>query len=263
MRFAKYVQHIYVEGRPRHIASPDTSHIAVMESTAYEAMTTSEVQTLLRHKHVLVTGLPQTKVSFDAKGLRTLANLDAPIDLQGEHGIFHLFIVVFFTYLEYSILLDQSIPVTDSDYRSQVCTGNLRQMLDASRTPTSPILNALSFPQPLSGIQSSTMSSEIEAWQVTEGKPFCGRNLAFPTGTMRWGLAATEGARHWIHIDSDGLGTFVDVLCGGKWWILFCPPKGKSKTAFGSIDIFLNGFETDAPGPWVAEAVYLAPGTRL
>jgi hypothetical protein len=92
---------------------------------------------------------------------------------------------------------------------------------------------------------------------------------------MRWGLAATAGARHWLHIDSDGLGTYIDVHCGGKWFILFCPPDGQTKDAFGRIDLFTNKFDLDAEHgqwnlridgqelPWVAEAVYLTPGTRL
>ena len=83
----------------------------------------------------------------------------------------------------------------------------------------------------------------------------------------------TASARHWIHIDSDGLGTFVDVQCGGKWWILFGPADGETKDAFGFIDQFLNDFDTrseradewgsTSEGLWLAEAVYLSPGTRL
>lgn len=80
----KYVQNFFIDGQPRHVASPDNSHIVVIESTAYDAMSSFQVQMLLRHKHILVTGCPQKGVQFDAKGLRTLANLDAPIDIQGK-----------------------------------------------------------------------------------------------------------------------------------------------------------------------------------
>ncbi len=55
-----------------------------MDLTEYDAMSVSGVQTILRHKHILVTGYPKTNVQFDARGLRTLANLDAPIDIQGK-----------------------------------------------------------------------------------------------------------------------------------------------------------------------------------
>jgi hypothetical protein len=92
---------------------------------------------------------------------------------------------------------------------------------------------------------------------------------------MRWGLAATRGARHWIHIDSDGLGTFIDVKCGGKWWVVFSPPAKLGKHGFGAIDTFLNNFnvdgenkgrfgdEVDDDDRWIAEGVYLSEGTRL
>ncbi len=165
----------------------------------------------------------------------------------------------------------------DGDYAAQMRTGTLLQMLDATRSPTGPILNALSFPRPLKGAVRSGMSSEVEAWEVTAGKAFCPGTLLYPMGEMRWGLAATAGGRHWIHVDSDGLGTYIDVQCGGKWWIIFCPPDGQTKYAFSEILTFLNSFDTNAElggrwelrtgeqeqFPWVAEAVYLTPGTRL
>jgi hypothetical protein len=120
------------------------------------------------------------------------------------------------------------------------------------------------------------MSSEIEAWRVTEGEPFCVPESQFPVGEMRWGLAATRGARHWIHIDSDGLGTFIDVQCGGKIWIVFSPPANRGKYDFASIEQYLDFEVTPSEGGcwdvdiepkdsehWIAEAVYLSRGTRL
>lgn len=122
------------------------------------------------------------------------------------------------------------------------------------------------------------MSSEVEAWQLTQGLKFCPREVQFPVGRMRWGLAATRGARHWIHIVSDGLGTFVDVKCGTQWWIIFGPPENQGKYAFGSVEMFLDDFDTngiqegrfwiDGDGnrrdnAWVAEAVLLSAGSRL
>ena len=83
-RFVSYVEDFYVNGQPRHIASPETSRIAVLEASAYDSMSASEVQSLLATKHILIKGCPMPAISFDAKGLRTLANLDAPIDVQGK-----------------------------------------------------------------------------------------------------------------------------------------------------------------------------------
>jgi len=169
--------------------------------------------------------------------------------------------------------------VSDGYYPRQVVVGTPKQLLDASCSASGPILNALSFPLGLSGVKPSSISSEVEAWRMTEGMIFCpseGSSRAeFPVSEMRWGLAATRGARHWIHIDSDGLGTFIDVKCGGKWWVVFSPPAKLGKHGFGAIDTFLNNFnvdgenkgrfgdEVDDDDRWIAEGVYLSEGTRL
>jgi hypothetical protein len=126
------------------------------------------------------------------------------------------------------------------------------------------IINALSFPLPLSEIRKSTFSSDVEAWLVTDGLPYCDQEVFYPTADMRWGLAATKGARHWIHIDSDGLATNVDVLCGIRWWLLFTPSETFDLTNFGDLDQFFFEFDvTHPPEHWTVEAVYLQPGTRL
>ena len=172
---------------------------------------------------------------------------------------------------------DQSIDATDGLYRRQMVIGTLSQMLEASRLPSGPILNALSFPLPLTGVSWTPLSSEVEAWRSTVGQLFCPSEAQFPVGDIRWGLAATKGARHWIHIDSDGFGTYLDVQCGGKWWITFNPPAEKDKAAFADVFQFLDNFETNAEDgsywalaaqnnettAWIAEAIYLSPGTRL
>ncbi len=155
-----------------------------------------------------------------------------------------------------------------------MCTGTLRQLLEASHSESSVILNALSFPLPLSGLSPSAMSSEIEAWRLTERMKFCPVEVRFLVCEMRWGLASICGARSWLHLDSDGLGTYIDVQCGGRWWITL----NSTKDTFGSIEYFLNGFDTngidqgrwdsnsmelDENRDWTAEAVFLSKGTRL
>ncbi len=171
-----------------------------------------------------------------------------------------------------SPILDQSIDASDGDFSRQVFMGMLQHLLQAIQTEGSPILNALSFPKSLTGIDPSAFSTEVEAWELTECMKFCPVEAVFPAGDMRWGLAATKGARHWIHIASDGLGTFLDPKTGAKLWILFSHCLGGDRHEFGSTDQFLGDFDTNAvnDGRWVgevgerswrAEAVYLTPGT--
>ena len=115
------------------------------------------------------------------------------------------------------------------------------------------------------------MSSDIEAWFLTDGfNTFCKATASnfplatYPKGEMRWGLCATAGALHWIHVDADGLGTFVDMRCGGKWWLLFTPPVGQSQMeAFGRVDHLRDFDVKNLDIGWLVEAVYLTPGTRL
>jgi len=161
------------------------------------------------------------------------------------------------------LLADQSIPVGD-DYTAQLCTGTLEHILASARKKDGAILNALSFPLSLSEIRKSAFSSDVEAWRVTEGLPYCEHDTRYPTSDMRWGLAATAFARHWIHIDCDGLCTVIDPLCGSKLWFIFSPHEDDSSSTFGDIDQFFDSFDVTKPQEhWIAEVVYLKPGTRL
>jgi hypothetical protein len=175
---------------------------------------------------------------------------------------------------------DQSIECEDGFYPRQLVIGTLRQVLEASTTPSGPIVNALSFPIGLKGVSPSSLSTEIEAWRGTEGLPFCpyeGSDQAhYPVGDMNWWLAGIRGARHWIHIDADGLATTIEPQVGEKLWNVLSPPKSWGKYGAASIRTFLGNFDTNGvdqtrwgPGvqdpddQWRAEAIYLTEGTRL
>jgi len=163
-----------------------------------------------------------------------------------------------------SCLTDQSIEVNDGNFSEQMRIGTLRQVLQVARSSDGPILNALSFPRPLAGVKPSPISSEVEAWRATEGMKFCKPAAHFPVGEMRWGLAATAGGRHYLHVDNDGLGTVIDVKTGAKLWIICTPNDGQDKRAFASITQFLEDFDvTKIDKRWKAEAIYLTSGTRL
>jgi hypothetical protein len=157
---------------------------------------------------------------------------------------------------------DQSIPVR-ADYSVQLCTGTLGHVLESARKRRA-IINALSFPLPLSEIRKTSFSSDVEAWRLTEGLPHCDRDATFPTADMRWGLGATAGARSWIHIDCDGLATIINVVSGARAWMVYTPDDPPSDSNFGEIDLFIDDFDvTRPPRDWRVEMVYLQPGTCL
>jgi len=116
---------------------------------------------------------------------------------------------------------------------------------------------------PEEGLGHHRFSTDSAAWRATKGRRESADSEAPPVADIRWGLAATKGAVHWWHIDSDGFGTYLDVITGCKWWIV---AKQKDKApAFGSTSLFLGRYELEEPNTdlWDLEAILLQPGTRL
>ncbi|KAH6902170.1 hypothetical protein BKA70DRAFT_1113287 [Coprinopsis sp. MPI-PUGE-AT-0042] len=111
--------------------------------------------------------------------------------------------------------------------------------------------------------QQFTFSSEHIAWLRTLGNHFC--FAPYPTSSTRWSLVAFNGALHYLHIDADGFGTWVEVKHGLKLWVI-ARPKDKSTPSFSDVDGFLKIFgDGTSPNPdsWTFEAIVLNPGTRL
>jgi hypothetical protein len=81
----------YVDGKPRYITDPRTSHLKVLTYEAYKALSVKEIQALLATKHLLITGYPTEKVvqidspaKFDEAGLQLLKNLEVRIPFHGK-----------------------------------------------------------------------------------------------------------------------------------------------------------------------------------
>ena len=81
----------YVDGKPRYITDPDTSHVCVLTHEEYKAKTVKEIQDLLATHHILITGYATENVvqvdrppKFDEAGLQLLKNLQACIPFHGR-----------------------------------------------------------------------------------------------------------------------------------------------------------------------------------
>jgi len=136
---------------------------------------------------------------------------------------------------------------------SQLITATTDQLVKAAATDTGKILNALQFPMPLAPVSPTPkFSTDLLAWAIT------GTESPPPIGHIRWGLAATGGARTWFHLDSNGFNTFIMVLCGFKAWICIRDQFGQ----FVSIDAFKD-FELDDASGYQIEIILLTPGTHL
>lgn len=78
------VEDHYISGKPRHIASPESSIFKVLTEDEFECMSDKAVQDTLSRQHIVVTGRKKPKYKFDLDGLETLAPLDKLITIQGK-----------------------------------------------------------------------------------------------------------------------------------------------------------------------------------
>lgn len=117
------------------------------------------------------------------------------------------------------------------------------------------------------GMGNMHFSTDSTAWMATKGILGCSHEESPPLRDVRWGLVALAGAISWIHLDSNGLGTYIDPQAGKKWWIVL-KRKGKDRVFESCSDakaFFSGDYDVDEADveSWDFEAVVLAPGTRL
>jgi hypothetical protein len=144
-------------------------------------------------------------------------------------------------------------PDSEEAWKTQIITASSDQLLEAALTSDGKIINALEFPMGTASVSPTPkFSTDLVAWDIVS------RGFPPPIGDIRWGLAATPGARSWFHIDSNGFNTFIDIKCGFKAWMCINDKYGN----FVSIDAFKH-FELDDAGDNRIEVILLTPGTRL
>ena len=83
----------------------------------------------------------------------------------------------------------------------------------------------------------SSYATDLVAWDYLRGKRVACGQTSYPIEDMRWGLAGTANAVTWMHIDSDGFATFIQVMTGKKVWAI-CRPF--DELPLSSTDIFLK-----------------------
>ncbi|KAF8881089.1 hypothetical protein BD779DRAFT_1675586 [Infundibulicybe gibba] len=240
----------YKHGQPPHISQPESSIFAIHSSKEFNQLPDKVVLETLREKNIVVTDMQYPPANFDLKSLRAIFD-----------SVVHTALM---------LALDQSIdPGTRGNYNLRNVEGTLLQVFESVSKlgDKGKILNVLDCPMGLgANLQCNSFTSDLWARWATTKLHDCGARLPLPADDIRWGLAATSGATHWFHIDSDGFGTFIDVQTGGKLWIVARPKPNKSNADFARIDL-LNSSNFDISKPnrdqWDLEAVFLQRGTRL
>ena len=77
----------YEDGIPIHLSNPMDSAIAVISDEHFQSMSASEIQYVLRYKHILITDCADQGLQFNRDGLRTLCS---PKDTIEVHGTFRI-----------------------------------------------------------------------------------------------------------------------------------------------------------------------------
>ena len=133
----------------------------------------------------------------------------------------------------------------------------------AIRLASDPYSTTLKYlPNPHALVDESPYATDVHAIHRISGQDrHCVRQM--PTGDIRWGLAATQGAHHYFHMDCRGDGTFVDVVCGMKLWVLARLKLEKKRTSINLWTIENLDVTSLDPSQWDIEAVLLTEGTRL
>lgn len=117
-------------------------------------------------------------------------------------------------------------------------TGHAMDLLQNAKSDGK-ILNGLDFPMwKDSEWHRSSYSTDMVAWDYLHGDQHCSTGTEpYPTGHMRWGLAGTAHAVSMLHVDSDGFGTFIQVMCGKKLWAVY---RAHPSLPLSSTDVFLS-----------------------
>ena len=249
---------------PLHLADPSKSVFCILTNDEYLNKSTEDILRLLAHRNIVITGMLVKRKEFDVETLQTLTTMNTVVPIQGKQvDAYYLMIYCFsFTFSDQSVGQD---PAKHS-YDNRVKQGTLQQLLRCAKQnhgEGGKILNALHFPMPEEGLGHHLFSTDSVAWRATKGRRESADGELPPLADIRWGLAATTGAVHWWHIDSDGFGTYLDVITGHKWWII-AKQKDKAPT-FGSTTLFLGEYQLEEPNTdlWDIEAILLQPGMRL
>lgn len=74
----------YIDGLPKHVASPSDSCFQLIDFSDYREMTESRLLKILQTKCIVIRNMEWSDMRFDEAGLSTLSPMDAVISIQGE-----------------------------------------------------------------------------------------------------------------------------------------------------------------------------------
>lgn len=156
-----------------------------------------------------------------------------------------------------------TLPVSDDSLNTRLCLATLRDVFNASRHGSGPQkpLNGISFPNPYAAVVETPEASDFRAVRRTGHCVGCTDRI--PNHLIRFSLAGTEGAFHYIHLDPRGNATWIRVACGLKWWFVIRMRDGRQQgsTTFWTVqDLDIRKINLDE---CIVEVMVLRPKDKL
>ncbi|TFK18404.1 hypothetical protein FA15DRAFT_709888 [Coprinopsis marcescibilis] len=244
-------------GVPLRISDPEKSFIAVLDETQFSNMETLGLN-LRSMKQLLVDCSLKQGWTFDKESFKRLAPLTRKCTM---------------TDFELPPENDDSDDSDEDGPPDRQVTAPLSLLAEQGKRDWKErkILNCLDIPYH-DRFELDNLSTDFAAFmEVSESCASMYRTWAFPTDKLCWAIAATSGAYHLSHVDSNGMWTIVECLTGTKLWIM-AQPKMSNKSEFvdnpGLCPVSIEHFKKlDVGDPeadtWRWEAVLLQPGKKL
>ncbi|KAF9471123.1 hypothetical protein BDN70DRAFT_901588 [Pholiota conissans] len=250
-RNLEYIQASYIDGKPPHVHDMKktsrrlSSIFTIVKHNDIAGMSVHDKLNLFRRGLVLEIDRPIDATSFDKAGFKKIGCSSSKI----------------------VTIQDQSIDgsVTQNDWLRQ---GTLGLLLKARGLKG---LNVLDLPTPGGKQSAEDFSSDIAAWQEASHSVWNIETKAtFPVSDTRWALISVSPCGHTYHVDSNGFGTYIEVVHGMKIWFTMRPKVISDEnitnfSEFYKINQFLDStFDLyDLGSECALEALPLIPGCRL
>lgn len=145
-------------------------------------------------------------------------------------------------------------------------SGTVQHLLDSAKSGNSgKILNGLEFELWQPKYAPNSIASDLVGWYHTRGAQSNAMlSSAYPESNMYWGLAGTKDTLTFMHIDSDGVATGVEVKCGSKVWGVYKEREGQPLSSSATLlDPHFLLDEVLARSNYDIEAVVLQPTDML
>jgi hypothetical protein len=229
------------QNAPFHLdrTSSGPSAFFIASHDQFQSLDTPQLQDMFSRKHIVITDMPNERMTFNRQGLEQLGSWHAPRTIQ-----------------------DLSIPVKDN-YAVRQKQGSLKDLLTHANMPNGRVLNALDFKILTAQSPDGRIASDALIWNRTHGMPLFERDYDYPIKEFRWGLAATKGAQHTWHVDADGVATSVQVKTGAKWWVVATPRQGGDCYSLGKHSTAQYDPSLGNLADWRLDAILLQPGMQL